>query len=269
MPFTVSHVAAVLPLHRWLSRLGLFTAAVIGSMTPDFGIILFHDFTRTRTHSLGGLWRFCLPIGLAVFVITRYLIKPAFVEVVSDGPYARVEAASAANRPLRLLDWCTVALVIVLGAVTHLIWDGFTHEGAPGVRMFPVLDEVGTDIDGHALRFWRLLQYGSSMAGLVAVMIAIGLWLRHAAKAPRAGPLRRRLSPAERLFWSALYLAIPFCYLTVSALRHGFGDLWPPLGARLGTLLYGLMRGSVVSLIGVSSLIRLRLFLLERLNVGH
>src|SRR5438552_18960993 len=34
-PFTVSHVAAVLPLHKPLRRLGLLSAAAIGAMAPD------------------------------------------------------------------------------------------------------------------------------------------------------------------------------------------------------------------------------------------
>ena len=35
MPFTVSHVAAILPLHKPLRRLGLLSAAAIGAMAPD------------------------------------------------------------------------------------------------------------------------------------------------------------------------------------------------------------------------------------------
>ena len=33
MPFTVSHIAAVLPAHRWFTRANVFSAAVIGSMS--------------------------------------------------------------------------------------------------------------------------------------------------------------------------------------------------------------------------------------------
>lgn len=258
MPFTVSHVAAVLPAHRWLSRRGLFTAAVIGSMVPDFGIVLFNEYGRWRTHSVQGLYKFCLPVGLAVFVVTRYLIKPAFVEVLPDGPSARIRAADAAERPMTLLSWVSIALAIMLGAATHLIWDGFTHEGAPGVRMFPVLDEVGPDIDGHALRVWRLLQYGSSIVGLVAVIAALWVWLRHAASGVHQ-PLQRALTLNERRVWWLLYLLIPFAYLAVSAARHGTGGYWPPIGPRLGSLLYLLMRAAAASLVLVSVLLRARL----------
>lgn len=258
MPFTVSHVAAVLPVHRWLSRAGLFTAAVIGSMSPDFGVILFHDFGRWRTHSAMGLVRFCLPVGLAALAITRYVVKPAFVEILPDGAYLRASAKGPTAGRMGLLGWCYAALAILAGAITHLVWDGFTHEGAPGVRMFPVLDEVGPDIDGHTLRVWRLLQYGSSIAGLVAVVAALWLWLGRAARDAHGAVLQRTLGHRERMMWSALYCAVPLACLLLGFIRHGAGAYWPLTGPRLGALLYLLMRGAAVSLVGVSVLLRFR-----------
>jgi hypothetical protein len=62
MPFTVSHVAAVLPVYRPLTRWRVFTAAVIGSMVPDFGMLLPGGLERWQTHSLPGLLNFCLPV---------------------------------------------------------------------------------------------------------------------------------------------------------------------------------------------------------------
>jgi hypothetical protein len=50
MPFTISHIAAVLPAYRPLVRARLFTAAVIGSMVPDFGILLPGGLSRLQTH---------------------------------------------------------------------------------------------------------------------------------------------------------------------------------------------------------------------------
>ena len=65
MPFTVSHIAAVLPGYRPLKRAHVLTAAVIGSMVPDFGLLVPGFMARWQTHSLPGLFTFCLPIGLA------------------------------------------------------------------------------------------------------------------------------------------------------------------------------------------------------------
>ncbi len=40
MPFTISHAAAVLPFARLLARWRLLSATIIGSMVPDFGLLL-------------------------------------------------------------------------------------------------------------------------------------------------------------------------------------------------------------------------------------
>jgi hypothetical protein len=259
MPFTVSHVAAVLPAHRWLSRWHVFSAAVIGSMVPDFGVMMrgaYYD--RWRTHSLPGLFEFCLPVGLLTYALVLFLIKPALVEILADGPYARLRASDAATPPPDGWRWCLIMLALLGGAITHLIWDGFTHENAPGVRMFPMLEELGPEIDGHPLHVWRWLQYGSSLAGLVVVVAALIIWLRHA-PAPPSLP-SRRLQSRERRFWVCLYLAFPLMYLAITVwqlCRSASMSLGS--GAVLGTVLYAAMRATTLSLLAVSLLLRFRL----------
>src|SRR5665213_3023818 len=199
MPFTVSHVAAVLPAYRPLSRAHLFSAAVIGSMVPDFGMLLPVTFARWQTHSFRALFSFCLPVGLVAYCLTQWLIKPAVLEVLPHGPYARLRAEhpSVALRSLRA--WLPVVLVLLAGAVTHLVWDGFTHENAHGVRLFPQLLNYGPEMEGHSLQLYRWLQYGSSVVGLLIVAAALAQWLRHA-PAP-VPPPPRRLARRERGYW--------------------------------------------------------------------
>src|SRR5271154_3820752 len=89
MPFTISHAAVVLPFSRALARRRLLSAAIIGSMVPDFGLFAPWRMGRTGTHSAMGLLTFCLPIGLATYWIFQYLIKPPLLELLPDGAYAR------------------------------------------------------------------------------------------------------------------------------------------------------------------------------------
>ena len=77
MPFTISHIAAVLPLQKPLRRLGLLSAAAIGAMVPDMDLILPIRLPREQTHGQLALVTFCLPIGLAAWVLFQALIKPA------------------------------------------------------------------------------------------------------------------------------------------------------------------------------------------------
>ena len=265
MPFTISHVAAVLPAHRLLSRWRLFTAAVIGSMVPDFGLLWPEIPGRLQTHSVTALWTFCLPVGLMAYLVVAYLIKPAVLEMLPDGAYLRVRSADATARPLGLWTWPLASVAIVLGAVTHIVWDGFTHENARGVRMFPVLDAYGPAIDGHSVQVYRLLQHGSSLVGLLFVIAALIVWLRHA-PAP-AGPLPRPLRAREREVWISLHILLPLLALAavVWSLHHAAFRPRPMAFAAEFVAILG-MRASVVTLLLLSLLLRLRLRLFAQVG---
>ncbi|MGA2860926.1 MAG: DUF4184 family protein [Steroidobacteraceae bacterium] len=258
MPFTVSHIAAVLPGYRPLTRAQMFTAAVIGSMVPDFGMLMPGTMVRWQTHSLPALFSFCLPVGLTAYWLTLLLIRPAVLEVVPDGAYLRLRAASPPASIRQFRAWLYAGVALLLGAVTHLIWDAFTHENARGVRMFPLLTDYGPEMAGHPLHLYRWLQYGSSLVGLAVVATALILWLRHA-PAPIAPPVRRIARP-ERLAWLSAYLLPPLLAMAWLVWRP-----WPagqsPLdnGFALGLVAYAGMRGAAASLLLVSVLIRARL----------
>ncbi|MFI4914053.1 MAG: DUF4184 family protein [Steroidobacterales bacterium] len=258
MPFTVSHVAAVLPLYRSLARWHLFSAAVIGSMVPDFGMLLPGFWPRVETHGLGALLRFCLPVGLLTYWLTQLLVKPAVVEVLPDRQYLELQTTHPPVRPSDGRAWIYAGVTIVLGAVTHLLWDAFTHEDSRGVRMFPVLQDYGPEMGGHAVRLYRWLQHGSSVLGLLAVLIAIIVWARRAPQPPTAPA--RRLRSLERKLWGAMYLTIPAgaVLAAVAAVMMRGQPLFAASGA-LEIIAISGMRATILTLLATSLLLRVRL----------
>lgn len=164
MPFTVSHAAAVLPLHRWL-KLPL-TALMVGSMAPDFGYFVSHRADRGLTHGFSGLFLFCLPVGLAVWLFYVALLEKAAITLLPDRWHTRFAHTDALTPGLI----ARAGAAIVLGAMTHVIWDAFTHRGTfvtdailalrgptPGFSWMPiyhVLHGVSTAIGLVVLAFW-------------------------------------------------------------------------------------------------------------------
>ncbi len=258
MPFTVSHIAAVLPGYRLCTRANIFSAAVIGSMVPDFGLLAPGYMARWQTHSVEALFTFCLPLGLAIYWLTLLLIRPAVIEVVPDRAYVRLRAAPPPASIREPRAWLYAAAALLLGAGTHLIWDAFTHENACGVRMFPLLTDYGPEMAGHPLHLYRWFQYGSSLIGLVLVAAALVLWMRHAP--PPLAPPVRRIARSERLAWLGAYLLPSLLIIAWLLLRP-----WPaghsPFtnGSAIGTVAIDAMRGAAASLLLVSVLIRIRL----------
>lgn len=259
MPFTVSHIAAVLPAHRWLRRKGLLAAAMIGAMVPDFGLLLPLELEREQTHGRWALLSFCLPVGLFSWWIFQWLIRPALLELAPPSWVQRLRAEHAPVNLSRLSVWVGAGALILVGAVTHLAWDGFTHEGARGVRFFPMLEEAGPSIAGHSFLLYRWLQHTSSVLGLLVVMVAAGLWMRHAKELP--APREGRLQDSERWLWCSAYALIPVvasCVGLFQLFNEGWMVWW---GHVVQVLVISGMYGLVAALLLVSLLLRLRLLL--------
>jgi hypothetical protein len=260
MPFTVSHIAAVLPLHGRLRRLGLISAAMIGAMAPDLDLILPIRLTREQTHSWLALLTFCLPVGLAAWALFQALIKPALIEVLPNRIYGRLLAEHIGPRLGSVQTWLYAALAVLFGALTHVVWDGLTHEDARGVRIFPALGEEGSELGGSTWLLYRWLQNGSTVLGAAVVCIALCLWVGHA-KQPNATP-ERRLAARERHRWIALYILIPVLLVALAPFNQN-GWRRFHLTEALTVLAVTAMRGAALGLVFASALIRRRLLILD------
>lgn len=188
MPFTGSHPAAVLPL----LRLGLVPSAlVIGSMAPDLPYFLGLGTESSLTHSALGIVTVDLFMGGLAFVLWQWLVAPAAVALGPRGMRARL----APQLPVPWQDHArsaeAVAVVLaslVVGAITHVLWDAFTHEGRWGTNLVPWLsDELGP------LPGYRWAQYASGVVGLVCISIGAWRWWHRTPPAdPAAEPQRIR-----------------------------------------------------------------------------
>jgi hypothetical protein len=270
MPFTISHVAVVLPFSRLLARRSLLSAVVIGAMVPDFGLFFPWRVYRFETHSVPGLLSFCLPVGLFTYWVFQYLLKTPLMEVLPDGPAARWRPFSSPAEISSGLQWLLAASGLLAGAVTHLVWDAFTHEGARGVRMIPWLEDPVVEIGNHHMAGVRLLQNGSSLVGLVIVLGFIWYGLRRGRKSligASQPPLARALRPAERRAWV-------LAYVLAGAALSGAWLVWAHVGEpgpRAGTIsatgiAVALLRGAALALLGVSLALDWRLRALARRN---
>jgi hypothetical protein len=268
MPFTISHIAAVLPAHRQLRRWGYFSAAIVGTMVPDFGFLIPAPLTRAATHSAAALFTFCLPLGLLAFWLFQRLIKPAWCVVLPGSWRLRLRAEHPAARLRDWRAWLGAAAAVLAGALTHLVWDGFTHEDGRGVAMLPFLQYHGPDIEGYNFRLYRWLQHGSSVVGLLLVLWAAWRWTHGEIRTDLVGggaPGRRpwpELGARERHAWLVAYLLIPALMVLVSAIL-ALGEPGPPLalGGLLTRLAFVSLEGTGLSLLLVSALIRLRVVL--------
>ncbi|MGL3151216.1 DUF4184 family protein [Microbacterium sp. A82] len=200
MPFTPSHAVIALPF----VRTPLVPAAIaIGAMTPDLPLFLRGvGVTYTFTHTIANLvWTALL--ALVLFLVWRVLLRPAVAELSptwlaerlpeewSSGGWDAVRRAvgMGERRSYPLL----LAVSVLLGVLSHIVWDMFTHEERLGSELLPVLaDEWGP------LQGFKWLQHGSSVVGLLIIAIWALLWLR---RTEPGGVVRQVLPHWVRVAW--------------------------------------------------------------------
>ncbi|MEO3782702.1 DUF4184 family protein [Actinocorallia sp. B10E7] len=176
MPFTLSHIAAVLPLR---SRFLLPSGLVLGATVPD--IPLFVPLSdRPTTHSALGLVTWDLGMGLVLLAVFHLLLKRPLLALCPR--WLRDRLAPVVDGPaLRRVLWAAVPSLL-LGAVTHLAWDAFTHLSGPGVQAFP---ELAAQAGRYPVYRWA--QYASGVFGGLAVAVWVLRWLWRAPAVPSEG----------------------------------------------------------------------------------
>ena len=175
MPFTISHTVAVIPLYKYLGKYGAMSPLIIGSMTPDIAYLTpFLVDQRVDSHSLIGLYLFCIPMGLTVYFLYHFLMAPVIVSVLPKIVQKHLGNNLFHGR-LPEIPSHVLVLSLVIGALTHIVWDFFTHQsGLP--QFIHWMDVPLTVIDGYNIMPYRVLQHFSSLFGLALLMFWGVMW---------------------------------------------------------------------------------------------
>jgi hypothetical protein len=244
VPFTISHAAAVLPLQRVGQHRLPLTALMIGSMAPDFGYFFSFEASRQLTHSFSGLLIFSLPAGLAVWLFYVALLEKATITLLSDRWHTRFAHTDALTLPL-ILRAC---VAILLGALTHILWDAFTHRGTFVTDAVPALLAPTPGVAW--LPVYHLLHGLSSVVGLVLLAI----WARNLHRQPARSLIRPyRISERARSVANGLLALATLIGGLVEWLPYQFAHY----SAQFFSLAVGLLSGFFVAWCGIAITFRI------------
>ena len=214
MPFTLAHPAAILPFRRWCRIPGALSALVIGSMSPDFVYFLALDIDSDFSHSLEGLFLFCLPASFVVFALFHLVFKRPLTALLPARMRGALQLPENVDKGGPFRQGALLLAYIFLGACTHVVWDDFTHADGFAVRSLPLLRTVVDMGGGWTLPGYRVLQYGSSVLGLLF------LWRAAWQAAPQIPRFAFAPAVAPRAVRTAVLLAVA-CAGAAGAL-HGW-----------------------------------------------
>ncbi|WP_155590457.1 DUF4184 family protein [Lysinibacillus cavernae] len=205
MPLTFAHPAAILPFSR-KSRYIHFSAMVLGSMAPDFEYFLRGRPIGEIGHTLIGFFLFNLPLVILIYFIYHRLIHqnlinhlPAFLQ----DTYSHQMTGS--------ITWKVVVFgySAILGMLTHVLWDSFTHQNGFMVTNFPLLSQTYT-LYGYQIPFYKLLQHGSTLVG--STLIFGYLYYRASFIKNNNTPA---ISPKQKFFFWLLVVVLTLVYTSL------------------------------------------------------
>jgi hypothetical protein len=177
MPLTISHPAASVPL----ARLGLvFSALVIGSMTPDFPHFIPLLSNSKFSHSMVGLLAYCVPLGLISLGVFHFLIKYPALALLPFQHQQRLSGVAHNFSFGPLHRFLLIILSILLGALTHILWDSFTHPTGWMVKQFIVLKAPVISTGSQSVPTYQFLQHGSTLFGGMLLFYWYAKWYKSA-----------------------------------------------------------------------------------------
>jgi hypothetical protein len=242
MPFTYfAHQLFVLPFKQARPRWFDGTALCVGSMAPDFAYALERTWLLVGTHSVPAQLFWSLPVGCGLTWLIRHRLAQPLGAQLPGALGAEVQALARSRHHPIVTAWSAV-----LGGLTHIFADGFTHSRGwawdryaflhqvlPGGVPLPLALQYLVSLLGGALGYLWLAQ-------LVAAR-RISAWNGSAGE-PRSEELR------APWFWPAL---------ASGSLLSACVGVFASVGYR--DLGIGIMRGSALELLVLVALVfRLR-----------
>lgn len=183
MPFTLAHPIAVLPLWHISQRRLDLPALIVGATIPDIAYFIALYPVASIGHSPLGLLQEGIPSALTLLFIGRYLLWDAVLALLpteqtphhqlSSGEHPQEKTPLAIGNLARRIPpaksysfWplsrlLTIIFSVIIGALTHIIWDSATHfNGWTVVRVSWLSAMVGP------MPLYKWLQHGGGVMGL-------------------------------------------------------------------------------------------------------
>lgn len=175
MPFTFSHPAIVLPLYYLPKKTRSITGLVIGSMSPDFEKFLRMSSHDGFSHTWPAIFYFNLPLTILLSFAFHQMVRNPLIDNLPLFLKKRLQ-------PYEKLNWLSyfkehyliIILSILVGVVSHLTWDSFTHPGGRLTKIFPILSEW---IRFHGYNTWLSVLI-DRISSLVGGLLIVGIILK-------------------------------------------------------------------------------------------
>lgn len=177
MPWTFAHPALILPLKNVFPKQIYFLGLIVGSIVPDLGYYMGLWSLSSFAHTLRGLICICLPLGLFTIYVLR--VFGPYIAILFPDPHRTAFLRSIKiNCRLDIKTFGILLVAILLGSLSHLLWDSFTHAGGTIVMSSEFLRSEVIQVGSLHIYGYTLMQHLSSIVGTSILCLAYYFWLK-------------------------------------------------------------------------------------------
>jgi hypothetical protein len=174
MPFTFSHPAAIFPLRLLPNKLYSITGLIVGSIIPDFEYFLRMNVRSIYSHTLWGLFYFDIPFGIAICFLFHDVVRNDLIDHLPANLQQRFSELKTFKWNIAFKQhWYVVVISILIGSISHILWDDFTHPLGYFVNKYAFLRNK-VQISSYSIPVYNILQNLSSLIGGIIVLYFIG-----------------------------------------------------------------------------------------------
>ncbi|MGO4543971.1 DUF4184 family protein [Paenibacillus sp. 2TAB23] len=162
MPFTLSHPLFAAPIKKIVPSLST-TGLILGSMSPDIEYFIAMQPFRSIGHEMLGFFLLSLPTSIAFACAFHLILKPALPKLLPN--IAGIDRFALHKNKLwqmnRIQDVVAFVISLLIGFLSHVMLDHFTHSEGWFVQRSPFLQSVflGDNV-------YHILQLSLSALGL-------------------------------------------------------------------------------------------------------
>jgi hypothetical protein len=168
MPLTLpTHPTVVVALKLWRPRWFDGVALMIGAVAPDIAFAADGYGVTIHSHAWHAPLWWALPLALVGTGLVRWAAPTIAAHLPAAGPLALRDYGVLGKTRHR---WQVTTVSALVGAVSHICWDAFTHPTVDGGRViFPFL---------HAqlwpgVSWWEFLSTASDLIGFVGAAVLV------------------------------------------------------------------------------------------------
>lgn len=237
MPFTPSHAVLFLIAKKCNIRTSA-TAFITGTMVPDFESFLLMRNTDKLSHTWKGIFLIDIPLALVLCFLFHQYVKDTLFSLLPAYYKKRLYQPRQLHWPSYFSkNTALVLLSTFVGAISHLVWDDFTHEAGYASYFFPVLDEHIEWLNFTPIFF--VVQVASSIVGLLLLQLYIS---QMPCKPVHINPVKRK---KERFIFITVATLTVMIFLLRYVLMPRYNHTSDLIKAFLGAGLYAMLLVSI------------------------